>query len=70
MRPDEGATSPGGGGRTTVVGVCKAARTSAAAAMAVDGSLVVAIGALSATGDMASARCIREVQWIADMCGP
>jgi len=68
VRPTEG---PGGGGigKKTLVGVCKAARTSVAAAMAVDNSMVVAVGALSA-GDMASARCIREVEWIADMCGP
>jgi len=59
----------GGGGRATLTGICKEARTSMAAALAADGSLVAAIGALSA-GDMASARCIREVQWIADMCGP
>jgi len=58
-----------GGERATLTGICKAARTSVAAAMAVDGTLVVAIGALS-VGDMASARCIKEVQWIADMCGP
>jgi len=61
--------SGGGGGKATLTGICKAARTSMAAALAADGSLVAAIGALSA-GDMASARCIREVQWIADMCGP
>jgi len=59
----------GSSGKATLTGICKAARTSMAAALAADGSLVVAIGALSA-GDMASARCIREVQWIADMCGP
>jgi len=58
-----------GGDKATLTGICKAARTSLAAALAIDGSLVVAIGALSA-GDMASARCIKEVQWIADMCGP
>jgi len=58
-----------GGDRATLSGICKAARTSLAAALGVDGTLVVAIGALSA-GDMASARCIKEVQWIADMCGP
>jgi len=58
-----------GGGKPMLTGICKAARTSLAAALAADGSLVAAIGPLSA-GDMASARCIREVQWIADMCGP
>jgi len=58
-----------GSDRATLTGICKAARTSVAAALAVDGTLVVAIGALS-VGDMASARCIKEVQWIADMCGP
>jgi len=66
VRQDGGG---GGGGRATLTGICKEARTSMAAALAADGSLVAAIGALSA-GDMASARCIREVQWIADMCGP
>jgi len=61
---------PGGGsGKATLIGVCKEAKTSLAAALAADGSLVAAMGHLSA-GDMASARCIREVQWIADMCGP
>lgn len=59
----------GDGGKTTLTGICKAARTSLAVALAADGSLVVAIGALS-PGDSASARCVREVQWIADMCGP
>ena len=59
----------GGGGDKAIIGICKPARTSMAAALAADGSLVAAIGPLSA-GDMASARCIREVQWIADMCGP
>jgi len=66
IRPGEGVAS---GGKATLIGICKAARTSLAAALAVDGSLVVATGSLGA-GDMASARCIREVQWIADMCGP
>jgi len=59
----------GGGADKAIIGICKPARTSMAAALAADSSLVAAIGPLSA-GDMASARCIREVQWIADMCGP
>ena len=69
VRPAAAESATPASGRTTLVGVCKAARTCVAAALAVDGSLVVAIGALSA-GDAASARCVREVQWIADMCGP
>jgi len=72
VQGEQFAVQPGSssdGGKATLTGICKAARTSLAAALAADSSLVVAIGALSNV-DMASARCVKEVQWIADMCGP